>query len=146
MTMALSPLNFSFKGKPHTFGSSIGQTLLSTRFGEPGPSRSRQVIRLGGGSLVRYPGVPQPPSRRGDRRRDSNKPQPTDRRSGLFGASDWRISWVDEEKRLPSRRGLPVIAAHRRSGGRVRIAPARRTPRAVILFVRLVGTAARQSP
>jgi hypothetical protein len=48
-------------------------------------------IRLGSGSLVRYPGIPRPHRTR-RRRRDSNEPQPTDRRSGLFVASRWRIS------------------------------------------------------
>jgi hypothetical protein len=66
------------------------------------PSRRRQPGAI--------PRAPPAPSRRGDRRRDSNKPQPSDRRSDLFAASDWRISWVDEEKPRLSRRGLRPVS------------------------------------
>jgi hypothetical protein len=56
------------------------------------------LIGLGSGSLVRYPGIPRP-HRTQRRRRDSNEPQPTDRRSGLFAVSRWRISRFDTQKR-----------------------------------------------
>jgi hypothetical protein len=88
-------------------GCGLSRLLVTARGSDP-PALTPTVaalIRLGGGSLVRYPeGSPSPIAPRRPPPR-LNKPQPSDRRSGLFAASGWRISWVDEEDGAAPRDG-----------------------------------------